>query len=276
MVKFTLSMVALCGAVSALPGVDPALARRSLLDPSDFTIVPSKSSPQGYFKAYKTGGLKRYGAKTDNDHEIVKRWTCDTSSTYTSGDNDNGGKGISIRNTAPDKQCYYLIHNSCDKVPWKHICVDSGDTRFVSFPDRWEGRIQRGVDQYMLGGQPQWLGSWFEVSWDQNGWGWADLSLIRGNDGGVVLTSADGSNARKGYSQWVLDGAPGDAYDQKADGVRVIAATERLDGSINTAARDWNLNKVGAENAYCDDYHGNPVIAATNGRFSTEWPAGRP
>ncbi|KAK4078838.1 hypothetical protein ACCO45_009833 [Purpureocillium lilacinum] len=274
MVKLCLSIAALCGIVGALPSVDPIFTRQSL-DKTDVNIVSSKASPEGHFKTYKTGGLRRLGAKKDKENELSKRWSCNSSPTYTSGDNDNGGKGVSIHNSASETQCFYIFHNNCDTVPWKYIWVKPGETRFVSFPDQWEGRIQRGLDEYMLRGTAEWLGSWFEVSWDQNGWGWADLSLIRGNDGGVMLTSGDGSNAKRGYSQWVLDGAPNDAYAQKSDGAWVISATERLDGSIATAARDWNLAKVGAENAYCDDYHGHPVIAATNGRFSTDWPAGR-
>ncbi|KAJ6442389.1 membrane-associating domain-containing protein [Purpureocillium lavendulum] len=256
---FFLSVLAFCGIASAMPTGGTT---------SESTIT------QRHFKSYKIGSLRRHGAKSDKSG-ISKRWACSASPTYTSGDRDNGGKGVTIHNSASETQCFYIYHNNCDTVPWKYIWVKAGETRFVSFPDQWEGRIQRGVDEYMLKCQAQWLGSWFEVSWDKNGWGWADLSLIRGNDGGVVLTSGDGSGARKGYSQWVLDGAPNAAYARKADGAWVIAATEALDGSIVTAARDWNIAKVGAENAYVDDYHGHPVIAATNGRFDTTWPAGR-
>jgi hypothetical protein len=56
----------------------------------------------------------------------------------------------------------------------------------------------------------------------------------------------------------------------------VLKYTENGDGSINTIPRDWELQKVGAEYVYVDDYHGNPVIASNNGRFGTYWPAGRP
>ena len=68
----------------------------------------------------------------------------------------------------------------------------------------------------------------------------------------------------------------GELYDMKNDGQWVLKATENFDGSINTAPRDWELQQVGAEYVYVDDYHGNPVILGTNRRFATYWPSGRP
>lgn len=61
----------------------------------------------------------------------------------------------------------------------------------------------------------------------------------------------------------------------KNDGQWVLKATENSDGSLNTAPRDWEMSEIGEEYVYVDDYHGNPVISSSDGRFGTYWPSGR-
>lgn len=89
------------------------------------------------------------------------------------------------------------------------------------------------------------------------------------------MWATDGSGAWKGFTQWILDGAPWGAYDTKPSGAVVLAATEDWNGSINTIPRNWEAQMVGAQYVYVDDAHGNPVITSTNGRFGTYWPQGR-
>ncbi|KAK3386141.1 hypothetical protein B0H63DRAFT_523459 [Podospora didyma] len=86
-------------------------------------------------------------------------------------------------------------------------------------------------------GRPQLLNTWLEFSWDKQGWIWGDVSPIRGCDGAVRMWSTDGGNVQRGFSDWIFDGAG---------------------------------------NAYIDDAYGNSVIASNNGRFGSEWYAGRP
>ena len=263
----------LLGASNALPGV-----------PKSSDVVPSgkpmpdieaiQAVPENQFKSYRTGGIHRQSISKDGE-KMKRAWKCSSSPTLTWGDNDDGSRGITITNAANDWRGFYIYHNDCDSIPWKYIWIEAGKTQFVSFPAGFEGRIQRGVDAYMLNGQPQTLGSWFEVSWDPNGTGWADVSLIRGCDGAVLTWSLDNSGAWKGFTQWILDGAPTGAYDMKNDGQWVIKATEGVNAVINTIPRDWDLAKVGAEYAYVDDSHGSPVISSSNGRFGTYWPEGR-
>ncbi|KAK3181590.1 hypothetical protein K4F52_007145 [Lecanicillium sp. MT-2017a] len=272
-----LSLSCIIGAVYALPG-----------KPTDTSVVPSgqdapdieaiMSVPQGNFTSYKVGGLRREGAVKHKGQVKALAdtdWRCSTQPILTWGDNDDGGRGITITNAGDDWRGFYIYHNSCDSVPWKYIWIEAGKTQFVSFPERFEGRIQRGVDQYMLDGQPQPLGSWFEISWDKDNIGWGDVSLIRGCDGGILTWSLDGIDKWKGFTQWILDGAPYGAYDMKNDGQWVIKATEGENAVINTIPRDWDLEKVGAEYVYVDDSHGSPVISSNNGRFGTYWPEGR-
>ncbi|KAM3429502.1 hypothetical protein MY4824_008234 [Beauveria thailandica] len=95
-------------------------------------------------------------------------WDYSTRPVLTSGDNDDGGRGMTITNAGNDWRGFYIYHNSCDRVPWKYIWIEAGKTQFVSFLERFEGRIQRGVDQYMIYGQEaQSLDSWLEISWDE-------------------------------------------------------------------------------------------------------------
>lgn len=265
------SLIAISGllaTVTAIPRSGSADAPVSLPSPN---ITAITSVPQSEFKSYKSGNLHR-----GTSHAKTKRWTCSTSPIFTWGEHDDGGKGVLITNADGDWRGFYFYYNNCDSVPYKYVWINAGETQFVSLPADFQGRVVRGVDSTMLNGSPQLLATWFELSFDAAGWAWGDVSLIRGCDGGSLMWSTDGSGAWKGFTQWILDGAPEGSYDMKNDGQWVLKYTENVDGSINTAPRDWELEKVGAEYVYVDDYHGNPVIASTNGRFGTYWPAGRP
>ncbi|KAL7910521.1 hypothetical protein GGI35DRAFT_493090 [Trichoderma velutinum] len=270
-----ISLLQLVGAAIALPTETPGAA------PADNFTAPDVAAimavPQDSFKSYHTGGLVRQSFKPEASMFKRADWNCSTSPTLTCGDNDNGGKGIFITNTDNDWRGFYAFHNNCDKIPYKYIWIAAGATKFLSFPDGWEGRIQRGIDSFMLNGQAHWLGTWYEFSWDAQGWGWSDVSLIRGCDGPVLINAQDGSGGWKGFTKDILSNAPSNAFDTKDDGQRVLAATEFIGGAINTPPRDWELQQVGAELVYVDDDHGGgAVIASTNGRFGTTWPAGRP
>lgn len=272
--KFALA-AALFGSALALPGSAPASVPESKPMPDISKIM---SVPQSSFPSFKTGGLQRANntAALAARDDAPPHWDCSATPILTWGDHDDGGRGITITNAGNDWRGFYIYHNSCDKVPWKYIWIEAGKTQFVSFPERFEGRIQRGVDQFMLNGQPQTLGSWFEISWDKYNVGWADVSLIRGCDGGILTWALDNQGDKwKGFTQWILDGAPEGSYDMKNDGQWVIKATEGVNAAINTIPRDWDMQKVGAEYVYVDDSHGSPVISSNNARFGTYWPEGR-
>lgn len=270
MVRLIMNLSLLVAAVAALPGA-PAGKNKAPPGLPNADPIAIMSVPQSSFKSYHTGGLVRQNVTQDS--QLSKRWDCSTTPILTWGDQDNGGPGITIDNDANDWRGFYFYHNSCDSIPWKYIWIAGKTTQFVSIPFGWEGRVQRGVDSSMLNGQPQLLGSWLEISWDQNNVAWADVSLIRGCDGGILVWSPDGS--WKGFTQWILDGAPTGAYDMKTNGQWVIKATEGPNGEVYTIPRDWLIQKVGIDYVYVDDYHGNPVISTPNQRFSTFWPEGR-
>lgn len=280
------ALLPLAGLLAAVTAQVPSAALSSAAAPAESTSAPSfpapdlskiKSVPQSKFKSYKLGSLHRASLKTtpSGPASVQKRWDCTNSPIFTWGDDDNT---IGIRITNGDAggwRGFYIYHNSCDSSPYKYIWIEAGQTRFVSLPRLFEGRIGRGED-YLLNGQPQRLATWFEFAFDDNNWVWGDVSLIRGTDGAVLMWSEDGSGAWKGWDWWVLDGAPGDAYAQKPNGQWVLKWTVNNDKSINVGVRDYLMWNVGADRVYVDDDHGNPVIASTNGRFGTYWGPGRP
>jgi hypothetical protein len=275
MLKSLLSVAGLVAAVTALPSSERGIHVSARASGGAADIAAIMSVPQSSFTSYQTGGLQRGTANSTATGAMTKRWQCSTSPTLTWGDTDTGGKGVTIQNADSDWRGFYIYYNNCDSVPYKYIWINQGATEFVSLPDDFQGRIVRGVDSSMLDGQPQLLASWFEISFDGNGVGWADVSLIRGCDGGILTWSLDNSGAWKGFTQWILDGAPTGAYDMKNDGQWVLKYTENSDGSVNTIPRDWEIQEVGSEYVYVDDSHGSPVISSSNGRFGTYWPAGR-
>ncbi|KAH8708963.1 hypothetical protein HC256_008893 [Beauveria bassiana] len=99
------------------------------------------SVPQASFESYKIGDLERDNA-TLHPHsagDYAPRW-------------DYSSRPIL----------------TCDRVPWEYIWIEAGRTQMVSFLERFEGRIQRGVGQYIINMQEaQPLVSWLEISWDK-------------------------------------------------------------------------------------------------------------
>ncbi|CAN8105916.1 unnamed protein product [Discula destructiva] len=248
----------------------------------NLTVTNITSQPTSSFPSYAQGNLVRGIADKFNRGFLPaafpsrSQWNCTTSPSYSKGDDDGGGLGVFITNADVfNRQAFFVYHNLCDYVPFKYLWVDAGATAFLSIPVGFQGRIVRGNEQWNLGGIPRPLGTWFEFSLDNNSWIWGDVSLIRGCDGSVLMWALDSSGAWKGFTQWILDGAPFKAYDKKPSGQWVLKATEGWNGSTDPIPRDWELKMVGAEYVYVDDGHGSPVIASTNGRFATYWSPGR-
>jgi hypothetical protein len=229
--------------------------------------------------SYETDGLVREDINPLNSTNFAigaaAAWTCTKKAKKTNGDKLKG-QGIGITNGDSVKRGFYVYHNSCDQVPFKYIWIPAGKTRFVSLPAGFEGRITRGSNHWNLGGVARPLGTWLEFSLDATGVIWGDVSLIRGCDGAVAMWSTDAQAQRhKGFRQWILDGAPNEAYTKKPSGVKVIGPTEGKDAEINVVPRNYVLKKVGAQNAYVDDSHAKPVINSANGRFSVWFGEGR-
>lgn len=251
MFKSFLALAALLAAGSAMPQPGRSFtyqARQTNIayEPANISAITSVS--QSSFQSYQTGGLIR-GTPTEETGDITKRYACATSATLTWGDTDTGGIGVTIENADTDWRGFYIYYNSCDYIPYKYIWIAAGATEFVSLPSDFQGRIVRGVDAYNLDGEPQLLATWLEITMT-DGIMYTDISLIRGCDGASLIWSLDGSGAWKGFTQWILDGAPTGAYDEKNDGQWVLAATEGADAVVNTIPRDWEIAEVGADYVY--------------------------
>lgn len=268
-----ISILSLLAVANGMPSTYSDFSTKETRDTNVTTpdIDAIMAVPTTAFTSYADGGLVR--APIVDESALRKR--CSTSPILTWGDEDDGGLGVTVTNADSDWRGFYIYENSCDDYPYKYVWINAGATEYVSLPAGFQGRMTRGQDAYNLGGTPQLLATWFEITIDQYNVMWADVSLIRGCDGAALIWSLDNSGGWKGFTQWILDGAPEGAYDMKTDGQWVLKYTENGDGSINTIPRDWEVAEVGADYVYVDDAHVGPVISSQNGRMGSYWPAGR-
>lgn len=202
---------------------------------------------------------------------------CPTTTQKLTGDPDDGKRtGVVVYNKDSVDHCYFIYTNNCDCIPVKYITIPANDHRFVALGVGFQGRMTRGTAAANLNGLTHKLGTWMEFSWDADGTGWADVSLIKGCDGAVSVKALDGIGVTTGFTDDVLDGAPAGAYKQKSTGAKAIMETEVVDDytQINTIPRDWLAGKLGYGKAYIDDHHGNPDICSVNGRFAIDFWSG--
>ncbi|KAI1383895.1 uncharacterized protein F4822DRAFT_417939 [Hypoxylon trugodes] len=212
-------------------------------------------------------------------HMVTRRdpGNCSTQAQDANSDADSGGPGLKITNGDTQSRCFFAYENSCDEIPLKYISIGIGETKFLSLPSSFQGRIVRGAENVNLDGSPHLLGTWLEITFDNSQKGYADVSLIRGCDGAVTVASLDGSGANTGFNdEGILIGAPEAAYAVNDEGVKVIAATEGQQSVVVPAPRDYLVSKIGYGKAYIDDYHDNPVICSSNRRFGATFYQGAP
>ncbi|KAH8651055.1 hypothetical protein BX600DRAFT_553974 [Xylariales sp. PMI_506] len=277
MVSSLITLTSLLAATAmALPGPNGALPKRNVTaDTLTWdTLQQAMAVDPSTFQSYKVGGLVREPRHTNETSALTKR-ACATTPAYSWGDTDEGGPGILIGNAGTDYRWFYFYENGCNTVAYQYTLVPPGYFVYYALPSLFAGRITRGTNEYDLYGQAD-PATWFEFSLDENNWIWGDISLIRGCDGPAVLYATDGSGSWKGWNSDIISDAPAGATTYKADGSLVIQATEGENAVINTIPDEWDLAQVGPDYVYCDDSHGAPVIASTNGRFGVGFPDGNP
>ncbi|KAK8081117.1 hypothetical protein PG997_008935 [Apiospora hydei] len=215
----------------------------------------------------------------------------------TAGDADQGGLGLALENADKQPRSYFVYSNGCDTMPYIEVAgVPAGKTVFVSLPARFQGRVQRGTHEVHVArtkGDDTSLGTWLELGYDADGKSYGDVSLIRGCDGAVSLRTTDGTGVATGFSAPCMQGAPAGAIGTKPSGGKSVKATERSktqsdadpnDGRpvVLPVPRDWLLKKLSDDKgkaetkAYIDDFHGNPVICDTKGRWHATFHQGNP
>lgn len=106
------------------------------------------------FASYSKGNLVRdnllsslTGAPPPAAAKVERRWTCASSPTFTWGDVDTGGVGVTISNADFDWRAFYIYQNLCDYIPLKYLWIAAQHTVFVSLPWDFQGRITRGTDE---------------------------------------------------------------------------------------------------------------------------------
>ncbi|KAI1763543.1 hypothetical protein GGR53DRAFT_362077 [Hypoxylon sp. FL1150] len=209
-------------------------------------------------------------------NHLETRSSCATQAEQVTNGSDTNGRGVQLENGDSQSRSFFVYANSCDSIPLQYVTLSAGQDAFISLPQGFQGRIVRGTTDVNLDGQPHLLGTWLEIGFDANdAMGYADVSLIRGCDGAVTVAAMDGTGASTGFTQDVLSGAPDDALQANDAGAMVIKATEGLLSAIVSASRDYLASVLGYDKAYIDDFHGNPVIASNNQRFSATFYAGK-
>lgn len=276
--KFHSTLYAIVGVLTVATALPAAATTSGYKYPNLSTV---KSVNQTHFKHFKVGGLVRHfrppfkASAIKNRDVLETRNSCPASSQFTFGDNDNGGPGLVVTNGDNQWRGFYIYENSCDSVPLKHFWINAGDTRFISLPAGFQGRVTRGTDAMNLDGQPHLLGTWLELSFDPSNPNllWGDVSLIQDCDGGILMWSLDGSGSWKGFTKDVLADASAGAWAMKSDGTWVLGPGEGP--TANPVTTQYLLNTVGADAVYVNDAHGNPVITTSNGRYGVWMDGGR-
>lgn len=112
------------------------------------------SVPPATFVSYSKGNLIRDNllsslteARPPAAAKVEKPWVCASSPTFTWGDADTGGVGVTISNADFDWRAFYIYQNLCDYVPLKYLWIAAQHTVFVSLPSDFQGRITRGTDE---------------------------------------------------------------------------------------------------------------------------------
>lgn len=112
------------------------------------------SVPPTTFVSYSKGNLIRDNLLSSLTEgrpppaaKVEKWWTCASSPTFTWGDADSGGVGVTITNADLDWRAFYIYQNLCDYVPLKYLWIAPQHTVFVSLPADFQGRITRGTDE---------------------------------------------------------------------------------------------------------------------------------
>lgn len=149
-----LTLAAIVAALANASRPSASTTNRAVLNADLPDIASIMSVPAATFVSYAKGNLVRdnllsslTGARPPAAAAISKRWACASSPTFTWGDADNGGVGVTITNADSDWRAFYVYQNLCDYVPLKYLWIATQHTVFVSLPADFQGRITRGTDE---------------------------------------------------------------------------------------------------------------------------------
>lgn len=177
------------------------------------------------------------------------------------------GPGIQLTNNGANDQEFDFYPNGVAADGSEYASFDNpsitltvpccGASQFVSIPDSWRGRVQRGT------AQPS---TWVEFQTMSSGTAWGDVSLEFGCDGAATVVATDGVNtAVGGFTQDIVSGAPQAALTTNYNGVTVLDQTMGWwEGPGNQAAIDYERQVVGQQQAYIVGGDGTTVVSSSN------------
>ncbi|KAL9046065.1 MAG: hypothetical protein Q9214_001007 [Letrouitia sp. 1 TL-2023] len=186
----------------------------------------------------------------------------------------SSGPGILLTNHTGAEQSYSFYNNYWNgdgtaganfDHPDPTVSVAANSSLFVSLPDTFKGRVQRGT---------QLPATWaeFQLSADNDHAAHGDISLQQGCDGAATISATDGSGRSNGFTEEILSGAPEAAVQNKPDGTRALATTvgNWMSGP-NQAAIDYELQVVRQERAYIVGGTGVPDVASSNRALAVDF-----
>jgi hypothetical protein len=129
--------------------------------------------------------------------------------------------------------------------PERTIALAPGASQTVTVPHGWEGRVQK------LSGSPSDPATWAEIKFDASfkSMTFCDISLIRGFNGAMLFSSADGS-LRTGFTANLFPGAPGQFKTKDSKGNNVLQPTQPFTGGTLQGLVNYYRSKVSKGNAY--------------------------
>ncbi|OCL06265.1 hypothetical protein AOQ84DRAFT_223998 [Glonium stellatum] len=186
---------------------------------------------------------------------------------------NHGGPGIILTNKSSRETAYFFYDNYWNSDgtaganfdhPLKSIKLKPGTSSFISLPERFKGRVQRGTFI-----PATWVE--FQIKASNDGAAHGDVSLEQGCDGAATIASTDGTKRLNGFTHDIIKDAPAAAMVKRQDGVQVLASTMgNWMAGPNHAAIDYENKVVGQKRAYISGGTGTDDVASHNNCFAVD------
>lgn len=151
------------------------------------------------------------------------------------------GPGIVLTNKGEKEQLFSFYDNISNgdgtavpnfDNPEPQVTLAPGESRWISLPGSFKGRVQRGTELPATWAE-------FQLCAANDGKAWGDISLQQGCDGAAIIRPTDGGTVEGGFSDDILSEAPEEACIEK-DGQKVLQTTVgNWSSGPNQAAIDW-------------------------------------
>ncbi|KZF20100.1 hypothetical protein L228DRAFT_250540 [Xylona heveae TC161] len=181
------------------------------------------------------------------------------------------GPGVMLHNRSSKPETYFFFDNYWNgngtaganfDHPMKSVHLAPRMCKFVSLPESFKGRVQRGNIQ-----PATWVE--FQVKASNDGAAHGDISLEQGCDGAATISSTDGTNRSNGFTQDIIKNAPPAAVVERTEHngskTKCIASTMgNWSAGPNHAAAEYEKRVVGQKKAYIAGGTGTDDVASHN------------